>query len=253
MKMMTCYREQLNDIDPRLASTHEVRGERSKTRETPAMDALLAWAARCGHFPGPELDNFREFADSIAPLCHQPGCVQDDVKIDEGAFGSIVRATFAPPGRQVRRTRRRVLCALMVGATRHAAWIAAASNACHVRRAASHPLTLLLARRQDTMRVAVKYVKPVQRMSTRSMERKPVHVVFRELQLEVEALKFLPSRHRNVVGLEAVVARFPAETDPNQEVRVGRVHNFQSLRVLRREHASKVLKGSLPKNARARR
>ena len=64
------------------------------------MDALLAWAARCGHFPGPELDNFREFADSIAPLCHQPGCVQDDVKIDEGAFGSIVRATFAPPGRQ---------------------------------------------------------------------------------------------------------------------------------------------------------
>ena len=97
------------------------------------------------------------------------------------------------------------------------------------------------ARRQDKMHVAVKYVKPVQQMCTTSMERKPVHVVFRELQLEVEALTLLPSRHPNVVGLEAVVVRFPAETDPNQEVRVGRVRNFQSLRVLQREHAWKVL------------
>jgi hypothetical protein len=77
------------------------------------------------------------------------------------------------------------------------------------------------------MQVAVKYVKPVQQLSTISMELKPVHVIFREVNLEVEALSLLPSRHPNVVGLEAAVAAFPAETDPNQEVSAGFLHTFQ--------------------------
>lgn len=63
--------------------------------------ALIKWAERNGVFPGKEMESFCTFVASVAPICHQPDCLQDAVKIDEGAFGSIVRATFVAPGGQV--------------------------------------------------------------------------------------------------------------------------------------------------------
>jgi hypothetical protein len=71
----------------------------------PAMtdpgQALIRWAERNGVFPGNEMESFCTFVASVAPICHQPDCLQDGIKIDEGAFGSIVRATFVAPGGQV--------------------------------------------------------------------------------------------------------------------------------------------------------
>ena len=70
------------------------------------------------------------------------------------------------------------------------------------------------------MKVAVKYVKPVQQLNTLAMnEVKPLNVVFREVKLEVDALVALPKKHPNIVGLEGAIAKFPTEQDPNQQVK----------------------------------
>jgi len=65
------------------------------------MDLASAteWAEKSGKFPGPQLGKFRIFLDVLQPVCVPPGCLSSGIKIDEGTFGSIERATFKPPGK----------------------------------------------------------------------------------------------------------------------------------------------------------
>jgi hypothetical protein len=72
---------------------------------------------------------------------------------------------------------------------------------------------------QEPRKVAIKYVKPHQRRHSHSAESKPFCNIISELKLECEALLVLPARHPNVVGLEGVIAQFPAQDGAQQVIK----------------------------------
>ena len=86
------------------------------------------------------------------------------------------------------------------------------------------------------MKVAIKYVKPIQQLNTHSNARKPLMHLFRELKLEVDALALLPDQHPNVAGLSGAVAKFPTADNPNQEVQ--KCQCFLLVRELRQANAN---------------
>jgi hypothetical protein len=68
------------------------------------VDAAMRWAELSGHFPGPERARFFHFLRLVQPTCFAPDCVTGKSRIDEGNFGTIEAASFAPPGQVVKPT-----------------------------------------------------------------------------------------------------------------------------------------------------
>lgn len=79
------------------------------------------------------------------------------------------------------------------------------------------PRDSALTKTQKEMKVAVKYLKQDQQLNSITTESKPMPVLFEELKHEVAALVAMKP-HPHIAGLEGVVAKFPEEGDPCQQV-----------------------------------
>jgi hypothetical protein len=82
------------------------------------VEEIMKWAERSAHFAGKEMEDFVAFVRVVQPTCNTPECISDGIKIDEGAFGSIAKATFTAPDKVCvtrvccRRARMRDICVL---------------------------------------------------------------------------------------------------------------------------------------------